>query len=589
MESHGVSIAPVGMTSAWTPQTYAHAADEDDIARVQGYYGEAAARAVDAGFDIVYVHAGHAVLTVQFFSPYFNKRTDRYGGSLENRARFWRESLEAVKKAAGDHCAIATRVSVDQLIGPGGIEAHGEDILRLIELFEGDGLVDVWDINIGDLDEWGEDAGPSRFYRANHQAPFTRHIRSHTKAPVVIVGRLTSPDDMLQVITSGQADITGAARPSIADPFLPSKIAEGRIDDIRECIGCNICIARSDRGGHMVCTQNPTSMEEYRRGWHPERFIKTKDRCWVLVVGAGPSGIECARVLGECGYDVHLLEAEAEIGGHLRDVMRYPGLAEWGRVVEYRRTHIAKLSSVDVHTGIGPMSADNVLSYEAEKIVLATGAAWAGDGFSHITLAPIPGADADLPQCLTPEAVMAGKEIGERVVVLDAEGHFVGVAMAELMADRGKEVTLVTPYPAPAPMTLFTLEQPNILRMLYEKGIAQRCHSWIETVEIDNAVTARIYDIHRDGYRRTIEPARRIHPRSPGTSVEPIACDSLILVTARIASDGLYRDLRARKEEWVDRGILGVYQIGDGYAPRQLAEAVFDGHRLAQEFESADP
>jgi dimethylamine/trimethylamine dehydrogenase len=163
--------------------------------------------------------------------------------------------------------------------------------------------------------EWGEDAGPSRFYKSNHQEPFTRGFKDAANVPVINVGRFTSPDDMAQVITSGQADIIGAARPSIADPFLPRKIDEGRTEDIRECIGCNICISRWERGAAMVCTQIASANEEYRRGWHPEEFDQVEDAGSVLVVGAGPAGTECARVLGMRGYDVPLCESENEIGG----------------------------------------------------------------------------------------------------------------------------------------------------------------------------------------------------------------------------------------------------------------------------------
>jgi NADPH-dependent 2,4-dienoyl-CoA reductase/sulfur reductase-like enzyme len=149
---------------------------------------------------------------------------------------------------------------------------------------------------------------------------------------------------MTEIVTKGFADIIGAARPSIADPFLPKKIEEGRYDDIRVCIGCNVCISRWEIGGPpMICTQNATAGEEYRRGWHPEKFPKAQTKDSVLVVGAGPSGAEAARVLMERGYTVHLYDKAEKIGGHLNSVVTLPGLGEWGYHRDYRETQIAKL------------------------------------------------------------------------------------------------------------------------------------------------------------------------------------------------------------------------------------------------------
>jgi dimethylamine/trimethylamine dehydrogenase len=583
-------VAPMGvgaLPSDVALQSYAHQADEDEIRQLINLYGEAGKRARDAGFDIIYAYGSHRALPMQFLSPRFNHRSDGYGGSFENRARFWIETMAALKKAAGDECALAVRISIDQLLGSHGVETF-EDGLRFVEYAESEGMVDLWDVNITQYMEWGEDAAPSRFQKANHQAPWSRHVKSVAKKPVLGVGRVTSPDDMVAILASGQADIIGAARPSIADPFLPRKIEEGRLEDIRECIGCNVCISRWERGAALVCSQNATANEEFRRGWHPEKFTPAQDPGGVLIVGAGPAGLECARVLGMRGYEVHLCEAEHEVGGHMLDVMRYPGYSEWGRVISYRQTQLQKLANVEIHTS-ARLSANDVLRYGAERVVLAAGAHWAEDGFNVVGMAPLPGADANLPQICTPEQVMAGKHVGERVVVLDADGYFTGVGMAEMMVDLGKQVSILSQYDSIAPMSEFTLEKSNLHRMMHEKGIRQYTNHWAEAIEPGNITKIAAHSIWRDGYQRSAGPKSGEIPRRAGDEVTWLECDTVILVTARVPNNALYGGLKSRREEWRDEGIEAVFQIGDCYAPRMLADVIFDGHRLAREFESDNP
>ena len=589
MESRAAPRGPSQIASEFEYLTYAREADEDDIRDLIQMYVDAARRAERAGFDIIYVYGAHSYLPLQFLSRFYNKRTDKYGGSLENRARFWIETLSAVKGAVGDNCAIATRFAIDTLYGPDGVEL-GDDGLKFVELVTKEGLVDLWDVNIGDIAEWGEDAAPSRFQKANHQSPWVKDVKSVADVPVLGVGRVTSPDDMVAIITSGQADIIGAARPSIADPFLPNKIDEGRLEDIRECIGCNMCISRWEIGGPpLICTQNATSMEEYRRGWHPEKFDKTDNPCSVLVVGAGPAGMECARVLGERGYDVHLREADDELGGAVRYIQRYPGLAEWGRITSYRQTQLDKLKSVEVHTGIGAMSADDVLGYGADRVVIAVGSHWAADGLNGVTHAAIDGADAALPQICTPEQVMSGKDVGDRVVVLDADGYFTGVSIAEYLVDQGKQVSLVTQLHAVAPYTDYTLEAPNLHRMIHEKKIRDITGHWAQSIRPGNETTVSVYSLYGDGYKRTAEPRTGELPRRANEHMEELTCDTVVLVTGRRSNQTLFNELKGRRAEWAAEDIDNIFHTGDCYAPRMIADAVFDGHRLAREFDSDNP
>src|SRR3989442_282911 len=257
-----------------------------------------------AGFDIILLHADEcATVPLHFLMKYFNRRTDEYGTqSMTNRARFFRELTERVREEVGDELAVGIRLQVDNLRRDDlGIRVEEEGIGFIEHM---DDLVDLWDLQVGGpiVMEWTDNAGSSRFFPENFQGWAVSKVRPHTSKPIVGVGRFTNPDTMVDVIRSGQVDIIGAARPSISDPFLPKKIEEGRFDDIRECIGCNMCASRFNQGARIVCTQNATLGEEYRRGWHPEKVDRAKNADKdVLVVGAGSAGLECAMGLGKRG------------------------------------------------------------------------------------------------------------------------------------------------------------------------------------------------------------------------------------------------------------------------------------------------
>lgn len=586
LESRATPRGPSQYASEFETLTYCKEMDLADIAMVQQYYVDAALRARDAGFDIIYVYGAHSYLPLQFLSPYYNKRTDQYGGSLENRARFWLETLEKVRNAVGKDCAIATRFAVDTLYGPGGIEVE-KDGMRFVEL--ADPLVDLWDVDVGDIAEWGEDAGPSRFFLQGHQVPWTRFIKQVSKKPVLGVGRFTDPEKMVEIVTKGYADIIGAARPSIADPFLPKKIEEGRVDDVRTCIGCNVCISRWEIGGPpMICTQNATAGEEYRRGWHPEKFAKKGSEDSVLVVGAGPSGSECARVLMERGYAVHLYDTAEKIGGHLNSITTLPGLGEWSYHRDYRETQLTKLvrknKASQIALGQKPLTADEVLEYGAEKVVIATGSRWNTDGTNCLTHDPIPGADASLPDQLTPEQVIAGtKPIGKRVVILNADTYFMAPSLAEKLASAGHEVTIVSGVHL-ANYMHFTLEYPNMMRRLHELGVEELGDHFCSRIEPGRL---EIYNIWGDGSRRSYR-GPGVSPRDANKTHRWLEFDSLILVTGRTSNDSLFRELKARESEWAANDIKGVYLIGDAEAPRLIADATFTGHRLAREIEEAN-
>ena len=549
-----------------------YAMSKPEIRELQLFYVAAAKRARIAGYDIVNIMGSETACIPQLFlMPLFNKRTDEYGGSFQNRARFWLETLELVREAVGDDCAITTRFCVDTLHGSGdGIRAEVEGVAFVQAA---DHLVDFWDLQVGGqtMAEWGEDAGPSRFFKENAQSSWLTHVRPYTSKPIVGVGRFTSPDTMVDVIRNGPLDIIGSARPSISDPFLPRKIDEGRLDDIRECIGCNICISRHEQAATIICTQNPTVGEEYRRGWHPERFDKAlnADRD-VLIVGGGVSGLECALVLGKRGMRrVHLVDAGRELGGCVNWIAQLPGLSEWARLVSWRRSQIARLANVEVIPQT-TLTADEVLDYGAELVVIATGSHWSPDGFGPATHDAIAGAAAGLPHVLTPEQIMVERKAvpGERVLVYDCDGYYTAASIAEKLAREGHSVRLVTSRDTVAPFMHYTLESQRMLRLLTGLGVEFVTHHSVS--EIDGGLV------------------RGENAYAPGKVVEWEA-DATVLVTQRISDDALFRELAPQTEALAEAGIEGLYRIGDCVVPRILAEAIFDGHRLGREIDTDNP
>ena len=287
---------------------------------------------------------------------------------------------------------------------------------------------------------------------------------------------------MVSAIKRGVMDLIGAARPSIADPFLPTKIKEGRIEDIRECIGCNICVTGDTRFVPIRCTQNPTMGEEWRRGWHPEIIAPKKSTKAVMVIGAGPAGLEAARALGQRGYEVTLLEAHKELGGRVIRESALPGFNEWRRVVDWRLTQIKKMKNVGVYPS-SPMTAEEILETSAQNIILATGATWRRDGMGRTLRKPTRG--HELQNVFNPDDLMdmnmelRSKLVAnqlravalQNVVIYDDDHYYMGGVLAELLAEQGCHVTLVTPAPLISYWSQFTLEQERIQHKLMKLGV----------------------------------------------------------------------------------------------------------------------
>ena len=533
----------------------ARAMDKADIRELRRWHRNAALRARDAGFDIVYVYATHHYLLSHFLSSTTNTRTDEYGGSLENRVRLVRELIEETKDAVGDRCAVAVRFSADEGGGTDGDPVIGEHRDMLEMLAE---LPDLWDININD---YSREMGVSRFIKEGALEAYMSYVKSITTKPVVTVGRFTSPDTMVSQINRGIVDFIGAARPSIADPFLPKKIEEGRIDEIRECIGCNICYTGDSMATPIRCTQNPTISEEWRRGWHPEKIPAKGSDSSILVVGAGPAGLEATRALGRRGYQVMLAEAEQSLGGRVSRESALPGLGEWVRVRNYRVQEIQSSTNIDVYLD-NRMQVDDVLAVEADHIVIATGATWQADGRGLYNTRPLVEI-GPASQVFTPDDIMAGRLPEGPTLIYDDDHYYMSSVIAELLRSKDIPVTLVTPANMISTWGSKTSEQSRVQRRLMELDV--------------QLITA--HGLTRfDG--RAAEICCTYTDR-----IQSIAVEAVVSVTMRSPNDNLYYALKKRIDESSDYKPASITRIGDCEAPSIIAGAVFSGHRYARELD----
>lgn len=530
--------------------------DKNDIKDVIQWQVDAAKRAQQAGFDIVYIYAGMGYLGYEFLLEEYNVRTDQYGGSVDNRTRFVRELIEATKDAVGETCAIALRISLEELRARKSehYESQAHEVVSIMA-----DLPDLWDVK---MDSSPTDCGASRFKAEGSHEPVIDFVKKVTGKPVVGVGRFTSPDTMVSQIKRGILDFIGGARPSIADPFLPSKIKEGRELEIRECIGCNICISSWHDGVPIRCTQNPTVGEEWRKNWHPQIFEPAESDDQILIIGGGPAGLEAGLTAARRGYQVTIAERSSELGGRLNFEASLPGLNAWARIKDYRLYALKKMDNVSLYTE-SELSLENILELQHQRVVIATGARWTRALYSslEIPLGALAGAEVYTPDDIAEGIIPQGKTL-----VYDFDNYYLGGVLAEHLAKLGSSVEYATPAGHASAWTIMTNEQPYVHQALYALGVAIHTQTLLTGFEQSSVSLANIFTGHTSA----------------------IDFNSVVLVGLRLPDNKLYDQIMDAKESVKSAGIKSVERIGDAIAAGALVHAVYSGHQYARNLDKAN-
>lgn len=424
--THAVAVAPSSV-----PNERFHVLPREmpatQIKQIIAGFESAAGRIAKAGLDGVEVVASHGYLIAQFFNPLVNIRTDEYGGSFDNRLRFAREVLAAVRRGAGPDLAIGMRMSGDEKDHDG---LEGGECLKIAQALAADGVLDYLNVTAGTSAGLAGSVHivPPMAIETAYTAPLAAAIRNVVDIPVFVAGRINQPQIAEEILASGQADMCGMTRAMIADPLMPQLAKAGKIDEIRACVACNqACIGHMLNGYPISCIQRPETGRELKYGTR----IATKSPKQVMVVGGGPAGMKAASVAAERGHDVTLYEATKSLGGQVALAKLLPGRAEFGGVTQNLAREVAAASvAIKLGQKITPKMVEQI---NPDVVILATGA-----------LPYMPAIEGvDEAHVVTAWQVLKGEaNLGSRVAIADWRCDWIGLGMAEQLARDGCHVRL---------------------------------------------------------------------------------------------------------------------------------------------------
>ena len=528
------------------------AMEKEDIEELIDWWARAAEHSREGGFDGTEVHIGHSYLLQQFASPIYNKRTDEYGGSLENRLRLTCEIINEIRKRTGKDWAVGIRLTLDEFMA-GGLT--NDDAIETVRIIEAQCDIDFVNVTAAGYHNVFKAIEPSDA-PDGYLVDLSARVKASTQLPVFTIGGIKDAAMAEQILADGRADMVAMTRAQIADPEFVNKAFDGREDEITHCIrGNQGCIGRVFKGLAINCTVNPEAGREARFGYGTLRQAVEARK--FLVVGGGPAGMKAAEVLAKRGHNVTLWEKSAELGGQVNLILKTPGRETFGWVRKDLELRLGKLG-VGVERGKAATAAA-VLGFGADAVIVATGAVASTSGFSIANPAvnELPGVRQN--NVITGWDVLDGsKPIGKRVVVIDDDGSRQASGIVEVLLEKGHDVELVTRFNSLFPSTFYNLDQAYIYGRVFGKGLRYQLNSWVSEIEGGVVRTFNLYS----GQEGSLE------------------ADTVVLAYGPKANDGLYLELKGQVPE--------LHRIGDCVAPRKIDHAIYEGYLAGRELWDAE-